>query len=236
MINLKLFEKEKPTTIIERSRSCYVRTDEIELNCNGYTKDEVVDMLKTLINCINNSTNDKINEVMKETIRETFDEKHKGDLDEFVSTEGKDVEIVNLERTLKTAKLPSCTSDFSCPDCKQSVLLKVDDIIVVRDIKYNKVYNVGKIKLPFVTKENIIDVYKDCIGLIERTKDYILVANSEDECSCPVCNYISTISEFVNNYEDNNNCDFCGLEKENVITQSGEHSDCINKCSMKLSN
>ncbi len=205
------------------------------LSCDGCTSAE----MERLINLVlgEEATRDPEEEMAK--FKEMVEKK--GDLHEFVSTEGKDVEVVPVGKP----KLPNCTTNFTCPHCRQSVLLYNGDRTLVRDTKSKKLYDIGGAKLPESIRIDdetnmslLLAVYKDCLEMTNELNSFVLVSDSKEDCQCPVCGHAGTIKEFVNyheyNYNDGQTCDICGCEKDNVISQEGEHFDCVNHCLEKL--
>lgn len=228
------------------NKSFKAKKGDVELECSGYTAGEILDFLGAL-----DGAEARVPDIDIKLIRKLAEEN--GDLNEFVdSGDKKDIEIINIERDLKVVKLPNCTSNFTCPDCKQSILLENDGKTLVRDYRNHKLYDIGELKLPSMT--NVLDdvndilvlaVYKDCLEMIDRTKEFVLVSGSKEECSCPVCKKEGTVGEFIRyheeNYNDGETCDICGCEKDNVITQSDDGGtkasfDCVNHCIEKLNN
>jgi len=212
---------------------------DISLACDGCTSEEMERLICLILG--EEAVRDPEEEIAK--FREMIEKK--GDLHEFVSTEGKDIEMVDVERELKTAKLPNCTSNFTCPGCDQSILLINDGKTLVRDYRNHKLYDIGELQLPDmrdthedISEDLVIAVYKDCYDMIDRTKEFVLVSGSKEKCSCPVCKHEGTVEEFIKyneeNYNDGEVCDICGCEKDNVISQEGEHFDCVNHCLEKL--
>jgi hypothetical protein len=221
---------------------------DMELECTGFSAEEILDFLAAL----GGGEAVKEPKIDMDMIRKLSEER--GDLHEFVdSGDNKDIEVINLERDLKVVKLPNCTSNFTCPHCRQSILLENDGKTLVRDYRNHKLYDIGELKLPNM-KVNPADalsetdnslllaVYKDCIELIDRTKEFVLVSGSTESCSCPVCGTDGAVGEFIKyhemNYNDGETCDICGCEKDNVITQTGDGTissfDCVNHCIEKL--
>lgn len=216
---------------------------DMEIDCKGYTADEIKQFLTILGgNPLNLIAKDLPKEYL-DALRASF----AGDLSEVVSFNEKDKprnEEIDLERTLKTAKLPTTTSNFTCPNCDQSILLVNNGHTLVRDYKDKKLYDIGEVTFPNMLDEDettindkMIEVYKDCLNAVDRSKTFVLVTGSDDTCSCPVCNHVGTVGEFVKYNEDNYDdeiCDMCGCEKEMTISQNGENYDCANHCMKKL--
>lgn len=205
------------------------------LVCEGFSTDEITHFLNLILG--EEVTRDPEEEEKK--FKEMIESK--GDLHEFVSTEGKDVEVVPVGKP----KLPNCTTNFTCPHCKQSILLYNNTRTLVRDCKTKKLYDIGEAKLPKSVRIGdetdlnlLLAVYKDCLEVVSELNSFVLVSDSKEECQCPVCGHTSNIREFVNyheyNYNDGQTCDICGCEKDNVISQEGEHFDCVNHCLEKL--
>lgn len=222
------------------TRFCAKKGD-MEIDCSGYGADDILKFLNLLGG---NAIEVKIEQDEINKIKEFL----KGDLDEVVSfNEDKKPkeEIIDLERTLKTAKLPTTTTDFTCPGCDQSILLINNNTTLVRDYRDKKIYDIGNVTFPCMTDEDectindkVVSVYSDCLGFINRTNSFVLVSDSIEKCTCPICNHQGTVYEFVKyheeHYNDDDGCDICGCEKENIISQTGESYDCTNHCMEQL--
>jgi hypothetical protein len=209
----------------------------MSLVCEGYSTEDIITFLN-LVNGAEAARDPKELELDEETLKKIVESK--GDLHEFVSTEGKDVEVVEVGKP----KLPNCTTNFTCPHCRQSILLYNNNRTLVRDCKTKKLYDIGEAKFPSMRADDetnmnlLIAVYKDCLEMISEDSSFVLVSDSPEACECPVCGHTGSVKEFVTyheyNYNDGQTCDICGCEKDNVISQEGENFDCVNHCLEKL--
>lgn len=197
---------------------------DLNLKCEGYSMNDVISLIKALEG---NYTN-----VEKSVERQTRDV---------------DVEEVNLKELGKTVRMPKTTNNFRCPNCGQALFTfcsqsSEEGTLIVRDIMSDSIstYKVDVVSIPKIDDiENFISVYKDLLDLCKEK--VVLVENSEDICSCPLCAEEKSISEWINAYnnpldvfEISDICDVCGDEGTTVITQNGEYISCKNDCMSKL--
>lgn len=196
----------------------------VNLKCEGYSIKDIISLLKS----VGVTTTDVFQSTTK-TLKKTV------------------VEEVNLKDLGKTVRMPKTTSDFRCPSCGQALLAFYqpeygENTLLVRNINSSDVatYKANIIDLPKIKgRDNFIDVYKDLLDLLGEK--VVLVENSKDMCNCPYCLSESSISDWINAYnnpldvfEMSDICDICGCEASAVITQTGDYKECENNCIEKL--
>lgn len=194
------------------------KTKDVELVINGYTHEENMEIISTLLF--------PLTTIQPKEVKMTKDEP-------VVYPE------MDMPREQTRERLPNKSDKMRCPNCLQSKIALTDDNFLVVS-KNGKLFASDVSNMVF-EKDKTQTIEEAINGIIDGVVNIEIkcsLSDTDDILSCPICEESATNKRWIKAGIDYfGACEYCGGEVENLLIETPEGRInkylCVNQCKVK---